>query len=192
MGSEQIYEIIIGSILIPSLVWLCTVIWKKVIRGFMWAKMLKPVIKMVTGHEYLVDTIKQIKGELTTNGGSSIKDAINRIEKRQIMIDKRTKAIFYNENEIIFEVNEAGHILWANKRFHDIMGSKNITGLDWISFIDEPQRDIFLREIESCSEKLRELRFETMSYKGSKIRFSGFPYRDTNKNFGFLIYLYEL
>lgn len=180
MITEYIVELVVGSILIPFVLWLVKITWQKVI---------KPTAKMIKGHDYLVDSLKHIAGELTTNGGSSIKDAINRIESRQIMIDKRTKAIFYNEKEVIFEVDQHGNILWANKRFHDAMGSKNISGLDWVSYIDEPFRDYFLKEFESCSEKLRELKFETLSTDGRQVRFLGFPYRDGNRNFGFLIYI---
>ena len=69
------------------------------------------------------------------------------------------------------------------------LSPKNLKGLDWVAFIDEPQRQYFLRELESCSEKIRELSFETISTEGEAIKFSGFPYRDNNRNFGFLIYL---
>lgn len=69
------------------------------------------------------------------------------------------------------------------------MGTKNLKGLDWVSFIDEPHRDHFLRELESCSERLREFKFETTSTDGKNVKFSGYPYRDNDKNFGFLIYL---
>ena len=69
------------------------------------------------------------------------------------------------------------------------MGTKNLKGLDWVSLIDEPQRGYFLREFESCSEKLRELNFETVSTDGRDIKFLGFPYRDNDKNYGFLIYI---
>jgi len=180
MDTIEIIKLIFEILILPTGLWLISFIWKRVI---------KPVAKMVKGHDYLTESIKQIKGELTTNGGSSIKDAINRIESRQIMIDKRTKAIFYNEKDAIFEVDASGNILWANKRFHDILGCKNIKGLDWVSYIDELHRDYFLRELESCSEKLRELKFETKNMDGKDIKFLGFPYRDNNRNFGFLIYL---
>jgi hypothetical protein len=70
-----------------------------------------------------------------------------------------------------------------------MMGTKNLKGLDWVSYIDEPQRENFLREFESCSEKLRELRFETISTDGKSLKFLGFPYRGDIKNYGFLIYL---
>ena len=180
MNTLDIIKLIFEILVVPSTIALIGLIWKKVI---------KPVAKMAKGHDYMVENISHIKSELMTNGGSSIKDAINRIEKRQIMIDKRSKAVFYKVESPIFEVDEKGNLLWANKLFHDNMGTKNLKGLDWVTFIDEPQREYFLRELESCSEKLRELSFETVSTEGETIKFSGFPYRDNNRNFGFLIYL---
>ena len=154
-----------------------------------WKFLVRPTIKLYRGQDHLLSSVDDIKKELTTNGGSSIKDTINRIDRRQVMIDKRSKAIFYNIEKAILEVDENGNILWANQKFHEIMGTKNLKGLDWVSYIDEPQRESFLKELESCSEKLRELKFETISTDGGEIKFSGFPYRDNDRNFGFLIYL---
>ena len=154
-----------------------------------WKYIIKPTIRLYKNQQTLVSSVEDIKKELTTNGGSSIKDTVNRIDRRQVMLDKRSKAIFYNIEKAILEVDESGKILWANEEFHNVMGTKNLNGLDWVSYIDEPQRENFLREFESCSEKLRELKFETVSTEGKKIKYTGFPYRDNNKNFGFLIYL---
>jgi len=154
-----------------------------------WRFVIKPTIKFYKSQHVLLKSVEDIKKELTTNGGSSIKDTVNRIDRRQVMLDKRSKAIFYNVENPILEVDESGNILWANSSFHEKMGTKNLTGLDWVSYIDEPQRENFIREFESCSEKLRELKFETLSTKGEKIKYVGFPYRENEKNFGFLIYL---
>lgn len=154
-----------------------------------WKYIIKPTIRLYKNQQTLVSSVEDIKKELTTNGGSSIKDTVNRIDRRQIMLDKRSKAIFYNIEKAILEVDEGGNILWANEQFHNVMGTKNLKGLDWVSYIDEPQRENFLREFESCSEKLRELKFETVSTEGKKIKYTGFPYRDNDRNFGFLIYL---
>tara|TARA_B100001059_G_C17827203_1_gene582149 strand:+ start:2152 stop:2706 length:555 start_codon:yes stop_codon:yes gene_type:complete len=154
-----------------------------------WKYIIKPTIRLYKNQQGLVDSVEDIKKEITTNGGSSIKDTVNKINRRQIMLDKRSKAIFYNIEKAILEVDEKGSILWANEQFHRLMGTKNLKGLDWVSYIDEPQRENFLREFESCSEKLRELRFETISTDGKKIKYTGFPYRDSDRNFGFLIYL---
>lgn len=150
---------------------------------------LKPIIRFYKSHFVLLKSVEEIKSELTTNGGSSIKDTVNRIDRRQVMIDKRSKAIFYNIKDAILEVDENGNILWANESFHKLFNTKNLTGLDWISIIDEPKRQEFLEELISCSNTTRELNVKTISTDGKVIYFSGFPYRDNNKNYGFLIYL---
>lgn len=154
-----------------------------------WKFIIKPTAAFYRNQNVLLRSVEDIKKELTTNGGSSIKDIVNRIDRRQVMLDKRSKAIFYNVDSPILEVDEIGNILWANNSFHKKMGTKNISGLDWVSYIDEPQRENFLKELESCSKKLRELRFETLSTTGEKIKYTGYPYRENEKNFGFLIYL---
>jgi PAS domain S-box-containing protein len=150
---------------------------------------IRPTIELYRNQKRLLKEVGVIKKEVTPNGGSSIKDIINRIDRRQVMIDKRSKAIFYNVDDPILEVDEHGNILWANQKFHDLLGSKNVKGLDWVSYIDEPQRENFLTELESCSTKVRELKFETNSTDGKRTVFLGFPYRDNDKNYGFLIYI---
>jgi PAS domain S-box-containing protein len=150
---------------------------------------IKPFIKFYKNNEQLMKCVEDIKKELTTNGGSSIKDTVNRIDRRQVIIDKRSKAIFYNVEDVILEVDENGNIVWANQYFHQLMGNKNVDGLDWVTYIDEPYREPFIKELKSCSENNREFNFSTKSVEGEVISFSGFPYRDRNKNYGFLIFL---
>lgn len=150
---------------------------------------IKPSIRLYKSHFILVNTVEDIKKELTTNGGSSIKDTVNRIDRRQVIIDKRSKAIFYNVEDVILEVDEGGNVLWANHNFHELMGNKNIRGLDWVTYIDEPEREPFIRELNSCSKNNRELKFSTHTTNNQKITISGFPYRDGSKNYGFLIFL---
>ena len=149
----------------------------------------KPLIKFYKNNEQLMKCVEDIKKELTTNGGSSIKDTVNRIDRRQVIIDKRSKAIFFNIEDVIVEVDEFGNIVWANQYFHELMGNKNVTGLDWVTYIDEPDREPFIKELRSCSENNREFKFSTKSTDGREVMFSGFPYRDRSKNYGFLIFL---
>jgi len=44
---------------------------------FIWKKLLKPAIKFLEDQEEIKQSIKTIKNEVITNGGSSIKDAVN-------------------------------------------------------------------------------------------------------------------
>ena len=76
-----------------------------------WKYIIKPTIRLYKNQQTLVSSVEDIKKELTTNGGSSIKDTVNRIDRRQVMLDKRSKAIFYNIEKAILEVDEGGNIL---------------------------------------------------------------------------------
>jgi transcriptional regulator with PAS, ATPase and Fis domain len=180
MNTVEIIKLILEILVVPLALTICGLIWKKII---------KPVANMAKGHDYIVDSIKEIKNELTTNGGSSIKDAINRIEGRQIVVDHRTKAIFYNFDEPLFEIDNEGNMLWSNEKFKSLCDNENFKGLDWILLVDEPKRQEFIEELQSCSKQNREIRVKTQSMNGNPITFRGFPYRSCDKNYGFLIYL---
>ena len=147
-----------------------------------------PAMKVMDSHDDVIRNIDIIKSELTPNGGSSMKDSLNRIESRQIMVDHRSKAIFYNIAKPIFEINKKGHILWANDNFHKLCGHKNLKGLDWIALIDEPEREGLLKEVLSCSDTNRELIVNTVCMDGTPVNLHGFPYREEDVNHGFLIY----
>jgi len=64
MNTVEIIKLILEILVVPLALTICGLIWKKII---------KPVANMAKGHDYIVDSIKEIKNELTTNGGSSIK-----------------------------------------------------------------------------------------------------------------------
>ena len=161
-------------------------------------KIMKPIIKYfnrlsshMEDHSQLMKNVEAIKKEITPNGGSSIKDTIDRIERRQLVIDERSKAVFYGKEKPIFEVDNEGNIQWANKQFHKSMGHKNLSGLIWVSFIDEPQRKEFLQEFKSCAETGREINYEIVTHEKNTAVMYGFPFKDkkNNTNYGFLIYV---
>jgi PAS domain-containing protein len=158
------------------------------VMAWMYRNVLKPGYEIIKTHNNLAHDIKEIKKELSPNGGSSIKDVINRIDNRQIIVDHRSKAVFYNVKNPIFEVDSNGNIKWANDKFHKICGFKNLTGLDWVSLIDEPEREQLLREFKSCVKNNRELRLDTRCMDEDRVSIYGVPYREKDVNHGFLIY----
>ena len=65
-------------------------------------KFIKPIVKLCKNQDFFVESVEEIKKELTTNGGSSLKDAVvgmrescKRIENRQRVIIQRTKAALH-------------------------------------------------------------------------------------------------
>ena len=167
----------------------------------MWVykKLIKPTQKFLDDQEDIKKAIRTIESEVVTNGGSSIKDAVNslkkvcnNIERNQKVLDQRSKASLHYHEFPLFEVDNKGKIVWYNKEFtdsHEDEGN-DFKGYDWISLIDEEAREEFIKEFTSCIEMCRKLDIETVSVNGGKIHFVGYPYRVSEDDHeGFLIHL---
>ena len=167
--------------------------------AFVWRKLIKPANGFLKDHEKIKASIQTIKEEVVTNGGRSLKDAViqlkgtcDRIEDRQKVINKRSKASLHYQNEALFETDEDGKLIWINDKFYQVTGETltNMEGYNWVTIIDEPEREGFLKEFLSCIEMCRKVDIETISVDGKKIRFVGYPYKITDKaHQGFLVHL---
>ena len=160
------------------------------VHVYLWKKIVRPVLNAV-------NTIADIKSEVTYNGGGSIKDMVlklsrtcDRMEVRQEIVDQRSKAALYYQDRSLFEIDKYGHMVWANECFYrNTVENGDISGeLDWVTVVDEDERNDFLLELNSCLEMGRLLDIETSSTHGQKLHFIGHPYRvGKGKHEGFLI-----
>jgi PAS domain S-box-containing protein len=167
--------------------------------AFVWRKLIKPANGFLKDHEKIKASIQTIKEEVITNGGRSLKDAVvclkatcERIEDRQKVINQRSKASLHYQNEALFETDEDGKLIWINDKFYQVTGETltNMEGYNWVTIIDEPEREGFLKEFLSCIEMCRKVDIETTSMSGKTIRFVGYPYKITDKaHQGFLVHL---
>ena len=172
---------------------------------FLWKKLLKPAVKFLDDQEDLKESIDTIKGEVTLNGGGSMKDAINclrgtceNIERYQKVLDQRSKASLHYHDRALFEVDSFGRMKWFNERFellskdNDSHSDSPREGFDWVNIVDESDRPEFVKEVTSCLEMCRKIDIVTNSIKSDKIHFLGYPYRITEKEHeGFLIHLFK-
>ena len=120
------------------------------ILSILWVKGVKPAIKFVNSQEMMSRSINEIKHELTTNGGNSLKDTIiglrttcNRIEVRQKIIEQRTRAALHYNNTAMFETNSLGRLIWTNTKFYELTGDAvdSVDGYDWLTYINEDERE---------------------------------------------------
>ena len=170
---------------------------------FMWKKLVKPAIKFLEDQEEIKQSIKTIKSEVVTNGGSSIKDAVNcltitceNIEKTQKVLDQRSKASLHYHDRALFEVDKFGRMSWFNDKFESVTKDSGLPvegeGFDWVAIVDEDKREDFVKEMTSCLEMCRKIDIETTSVDNQGIHFLGYPYRITEKEHeGFLIHIYK-
>ncbi len=190
----EIIAIIIGGI--SGMCGLCTLFWKK---------FLKPIVKLCKNQDFFVESIEEIKKELTTNGGSSLKDAIismrescARIENRQKIIVQRTKAALHYSSMALFETDKEGRMTWGNANLLELTkkttnrwnpkASYMIEGFDWISIIEEEYREDVLAEFKSCLKMNRRFIRDTKLIDGKRVQLLGYPYKISDaEHGGFLI-----
>lgn len=169
--------------------------------AFIWKKLVKPAIKFLDDQDDIKKSIETIRSEVVTNGGSSLKDAVNNltttcnnIEVAQKILDQRSKAALHYHEQALFEVDSKGRIQWFNEKFCELTEDNgNVTeGFDYVSIVEEDRREEFLKELHSCIEMCRKIDIETASVYDQKIHFTGYPYRvGDNSHEGFLIHLYK-
>lgn len=191
----EIIAIIVSSI--GGIFTLITLFWKKVIT---------PIIKLVKNHDTFIESVNNLRSvmekELMTNGGNSLKDAIidlrqtcHRIEKRQKVIEQRTKAALHYSNVALFETDVAGRLTWSNVhlcKFMHINSNMSLEGYDWLNIIDEDEREDVLEEFTSCLNMNRKFDKSTKTYTNKKIRMLGYPYKlNEGEHGGFLISIIE-
>lgn len=173
-----------------------------------WKKFLKPIVNLCKNQDFFVESVAEIKKELTTNGGGSLKDAIiamrescDRIENRQRVIIQRTKAALHYSSTALFETDKEGRLIWSNVNLIDLTKRSNtwskdanymVEGFDWISLFKEEDRELVLSEFKSCLAMNRRFIKETELINGVKVRLLGYPYKITDtEHGGFLVSITE-
>ena len=184
--NPEIIALIFGGI--SGITGLCTIIWKK---------FLKPIVKLCKNQDYFKETVEEIRKELQTNGGSSIKDAIIsmrescvRIENRQKVIIQRTKAALHYSNMALFETDESGRLIWSNANLCELTKDivTSVEGFDWINLFTEDEREEVLTEFKSCLHMNRRFSKISKMQNGKTVRLLGYPYRiSDSEHGGFLI-----
>tara|TARA_B100001564_G_scaffold144438_1_gene121226 strand:+ start:6198 stop:6800 length:603 start_codon:yes stop_codon:yes gene_type:complete len=171
-------------------------------------KFIKPIVKLCKNQDFFIESVGEIKKELTTNGGSSLKDAIigmkescERIENRQRVIIQRTKAALHYSSTALFETDKEGRLIWSNVNLIDLTKRSNtwskdanymVEGFDWISLFKEEDRELVLSEFKSCLAMNRRFIKETELINGVKVRLLGYPYKITDtEHGGFLVSITE-
>lgn len=165
---------------------------------FLW-RIFRMTRTFVKDQEEIKTSINKIKNEVTYNGGGSLKDMVrglnetcDRLDVRQQIFDQRSKAVLHYQDRCLFETDKDGNLAWANEAFyqHTVRYGDISGGLDWITVVDDDERDAFLTELKSCLEMSRRIEIETVSVDNRKLHFLGYPYRvGDGCHEGFLIHI---
>lgn len=107
----------------------------------------------------MANRIQEISDQLTGNGGSSLHDAIHRIEERQVRNEQRERAFLQQHDTPMFELNEDLTLRWANTAFLKLTGfdSDEAAGYGWHNAIEETDRERVVEAFENAKQSTRNL-----------------------------------
>ena len=112
----------------------------------------------------ITDDISQIRAELTSNSGKSLKDLVKKIEtevKSNTSLTKtimcRQRQILDNRKEPIFEADETGNFTWVNEAFIKLTKRSciDLLGNKWKNIIAEDERDTIFYHWDSAIKEKR-------------------------------------
>lgn len=98
--------------------------------------------------ESLSGKIDTIIRQVTPNGGSSIIDVVNRVEKAQYWQQERTKALLSEVTYGVWESDGNGECYWVNDVLGAMAGAQfwDLRGQNWINIVHPKERDRVMHE----------------------------------------------
>lgn len=146
---------------IDVLVGIFTIVSGIILRGY--AK-ISSTTKTINKLKEIPERIESIQKELTNNGGSSLKDAVQRIEK-SLCVERVKMRFLLNESEhICFETDAEGHYISANERYLNMLGIEleDCLNNSWKNYIHVHDREfvfenwnLSIKEEKSFNHKYR-------------------------------------
>jgi hypothetical protein len=175
---------VLTSVLIPAI-------------GWVWLKIVKPIVSILKTQEAVNRSIEELKDEISTHSGKTIKDtlghvkeACGRIEDRQKVIVQRTKAALHYSGVALFETDKRGRLVWSNNLFGELIREHNalLEGYDWLSLIKDDEQEETLDQFRSCLSMNRRFVKQTELDDGRPIRMVGYPLKiSDDQHDGFLV-----
>lgn len=141
--------------------------------GTAWKFILIPLTKFYNFVKHIFKVIEQISNEFVPNGGSSVKDALNRIEARQIMSEQRHRLMVMDTPYCVFEADEDGEYHTVNRSYCRWTGKSTteLHGMGWVNTIDLEWRDHVMTEWNHALKDEREfsLNYRITDAEGNSI-----------------------
>lgn len=136
----------------------------------------------------VIDVIKEVK----PNGGSSLRDAVARIEMNQYISDQQRRALLNLAPVPAFESNKSGECIWANRAYLRAVGKSldEVLGFGWINHIAPNDQEVvrarWTEAIQDGRDFVLDYHILTATGGAQLVHGQAFPIRDTkNKVIGY-------
>lgn len=123
-------------------------------------KLIKGIRRFSAG----VDAIEQVNAQFQNNGGSTIKDTLDRLESNQLIERERNRAVSTLLPAGMFEFDGDGECIWVSSRYTEITGAnlESACGWNWTTNINPKDRT---RVIAEWSQAVAQERRMIISYR---------------------------
>jgi len=131
------------------------------IYKFVWKPGSRLLKKLKEAHVKLMDSLpilENIAAEFKPNGGSSLRDAINRLESGVSEVVQKNRIIASEMKIACFETDKHGMCIWVSPKWQEFTGlaSDKSLGNGWINAICPDDRDRVFDEWAHCLEQGRD------------------------------------
>jgi len=112
----------------------------------------------------LMAGLTTVLNEIRPNGGASMRDAINRIESRQIQLDGYNQVMMHEHSHAVFKADAEGLWTWVNRKYSRIGNTtlEEVKGTGWVNCVHRDDREAVEQE---WNRAVQEHRAFNMNYR---------------------------
>lgn len=116
--------------------------------------LFKNVAELLKKIETISDKTETIEKEITTNGGSSLKDAVNRIDATTFYLENKIRFREQAENLATFEMDAGARCTSVSTGLCDLLdySAGDFMGRDWLKIVVQSERDLVLSGWKTANE----------------------------------------
>lgn len=149
-------------------------------------KHMRKVNATLSGFVEIIPVLTEVAKEFRPNGGSSMRDAIDRLEKKSSLSEQRTRALISCLDIPCFESDAKGQCVWVSKKWTELAGIslEEAQGNGWVVALPEHERERVFEEWQSAIEQEREfvLTYDFGLNKQTKVKAVSTVVRDKKDN----------
>lgn len=153
----------------------------------LWKSVVFPTLRYATTLAKVLANLEDIKHQLKPNGGSSLRDAIDRIETRIIMAEQRAKFICMDGPVAVFEADAEGNFIHTNRTLTRWTGRTpdEFLGAGWVNAVAKSDRARIFTEWRTAVAQRREFDesfcLDPLTGDSVEINCSAFPMLDAKE-----------
>lgn len=126
--------------------------------GTIYAYTIRPFISYLKGFVKVLDKLDEslpvlleISDQFKPNGGNSLRDVLDRVERELTTSKARTKILLNMSKYGVYEADEEGKCIWVNRKWCEITGllPEEAVGHGWVTALHPDDRDKVFTEWKS-------------------------------------------